>query len=94
MKRIYKVNGKVTYPQSDGILTVFSFYNPETGEMMTIQTNSEDETNEFNYDDTVELTITVKKEEPITSESEIEENEPTEVVDDETTSIPESGNQG
>ena len=35
MKRKCKVNGKVSYPQNDGVLTTFSFHNPETGEMLT-----------------------------------------------------------
>lgn len=57
MKRNYVVNGKVSYPQNDGVLTTFSFHNLETGEMMTIQTNSQEETNELNYGDTVTLEI-------------------------------------
>ena len=48
MKRNYSVNGKVSYPQNDGVLTTFSFHNPETGEMLTIQTNSPEETDELN----------------------------------------------
>lgn len=44
MKRNYVVNGKVSYPQNDGVLTTFSFHNPETGEMLTIQTTSQEET--------------------------------------------------
>lgn len=57
MKRNYIVNGKVSYPQNDGVLTTFSFYNPETGDMMTIQTTSQEETDELNYGDTVTLEI-------------------------------------
>lgn len=57
MKRTCKVNGKVSYPQSDGVLTTFSFHNPETGEMLTIQTVSQEETDELNYGDTVTLEI-------------------------------------
>lgn len=57
MKRNYIVNGKVSYPQNDGVLTTFSFHNPETGEMLTIQTTSQEETNELNYGDTVTLEI-------------------------------------
>ena len=57
MKRTCKVNGKVSYPQNDGVLTTFSFHNPETGEMLTIQTPSQEETNELNYGDTVTLEI-------------------------------------
>lgn len=57
MKRTYKVNGKVSYPQNDGVLTTFSFHNPETGDMMTIQTTSREETDELNYGDTVTLEI-------------------------------------
>ena len=56
MKRKCKVNGKVSYPQNDGVLTTFSFHNPETGEM-TIQTTSQEETDELNYGDTVTLEI-------------------------------------
>lgn len=59
MKRVCKVNGKVSYPQNDGVLTTFSFHNPETGEMLTIQTTSQEETDELNYGDTV--TIEIKK---------------------------------
>lgn len=43
MKRNYIVNGKVSYPQ--------------TGEMLTIQTTSQEETDELNYGDTVTLEI-------------------------------------
>lgn len=57
MKRTCKVNGKVSYPQNDGVLTTFSFHNPETGEMLTIQTTSQEETDELNYGDTVTLEI-------------------------------------
>ncbi|MFR1863177.1 MAG: betaine-aldehyde dehydrogenase [Dialister invisus] len=57
MKRNYIVNGKVSYPQNDGVLTTFSFHNPDTGEMMTIQTTSQDETDELNYGDAVTLEI-------------------------------------
>ena len=57
MKRNYIVNGKVSYPQNDGVMTTFSFHNPETGEMLTIQTTSQEETNELNYGDTVTLEI-------------------------------------
>lgn len=57
MKRNYSVNGKVSYPQNDGVLTTFSFHNPATGEMLTIQTNSPEETDELNYGDTVTLEI-------------------------------------
>ena len=57
MKRTCKVNGIVSYPQNDGVLTTFSFHNPETGEMLTIQTTSQEETDELNYGDTVTLEI-------------------------------------
>ena len=57
MKRNYIVNGKVSYPQNDGVLTTFSFHNPETAEMLTIQTTSQEETDELNYGDTVTLEI-------------------------------------
>lgn len=57
MKRTCKVNGKVSYPQNDGVLTTFSFHNPQTGDMMTIQTTSQEETDELNYGDTVTLEI-------------------------------------
>ena len=57
MKRNYIVNGKVSYPQNDGVLTTFSFHNPETGEMLTIQTTSQEETDKLNYGDTVTLEI-------------------------------------
>lgn len=57
MKRSYVVNGKVSYPQNDRVLTTFSFHNPETGEMLTIQTTSQEETDELNYGDTVTLEI-------------------------------------
>lgn len=57
MKRNYIVNGKVPYPQNDGVLTTFSFHNPETGEMLTIQTTSQEKTDELNYGDTVTLEI-------------------------------------
>lgn len=75
MKRNYIVNGKVSYPQNDGVLTTFSFHNPETGDMMTIQTTNQEETDELNYGDTVMLEI--KKAEPETPE-ETEETEVTE----------------
>ena len=57
MKRNCIVNGKVSYPQNDGVLTTFSFHNPETGEMLTIQTTSQEETDKLNYGDTVTLEI-------------------------------------
>lgn len=66
MKRTCKVNGKVSYPQNDGVLTTFSFHNPETGEMLTIQTTSQEETDELNYGDTV--TLEIRKSEPETAE--------------------------
>ena len=47
----------MSYPQNDGVLTTFSFHNPQTGEMLTIQTNSQEETDELNYGDTVTLEI-------------------------------------
>ena len=74
-KRTCKVNGKVSYPQNDGVLTTFSFHNPDTGEMLTIQTTSQEETDELNYGDTV--TIEIKKEAPET----VEESEKTEVTE-------------
>lgn len=79
MKRNYIVNGKVSYPQNDGVLTTFSFHNHETGEMLTIQTNSQEETDELNYGDTVTLEIR-KLEEPETVETP-EEVEKTEVAE-------------
>ena len=77
MKRTCKVNGKVSYPQNDGVLTTFSFHNPETGEMLTIQTTSQEETDELNYGDTV--TLEIKKAEPETPENPEKEVEETEV---------------
>lgn len=77
MKRNYIVNGKVSYPQNDGVLTTFSFHNPETGEMLTIQTTSQEETDELNYGDTV--TLEIKKSEPETVENPEKEVEETEV---------------
>lgn len=67
MKRTCKVNGKVSYPQNDGVLTTFSFHNPDTGEMLTIQTTSQEETDELNYGDTV--TLEIRKSEPETVEA-------------------------
>lgn len=75
MKRKCKVNGKVSYPQNDGVLTTFSFHNPDTGEMLTIQTTSQEETDELNYGDTV--TLEIKKAELETVEAP-EETEVTE----------------
>lgn len=77
MKRTCKVNGKVSYPQNDGVLTTFSFHNPETGEMLTIQTTSQEETDELNYGDTV--TLEIKKAELETVENPEKEVEKTEV---------------
>lgn len=77
MKRTCKVNGKVSYPQNDGVLTTFSFHNPETGEMLTIQTTSQEETDELNYGDTV--TLEIRKSEPETVEAPEKEVEETEV---------------
>lgn len=71
MKRNYIVNGKVSYPQNDGVLTTFSFHNPQTGDMMTIQTTSQEETDELNYGDTV--TLEIRKSEPETVEAPEEE---------------------
>lgn len=69
MKRNYIVNGKVSYPQNGRVLTTFSFHNPQTGEMLTMQTTSQDETDELNYGDTV--TLEIKK-------AELEDTEETE----------------
>lgn len=77
MKRNYIVNGKVSYPQNDGVLTTFSFHNPETGDMMTIQTTNQEETDELNYGDTV--TLEIRKSEPETPENPEKEVEETEV---------------
>lgn len=77
MKRNYIVNGKVSYPQNDGVLTTFSFHNPQTGEMLTIQTTSQEETDELNYGDTV--TLEIKKAELETVENPEKEVEETEV---------------
>lgn len=77
MKRKCKVNGKVSYPQNDGVLTTFSFHNPDTGEMLTIQTTSQEETDELNYGDTV--TLEIKKAELETVENPEKEVEKTEV---------------
>lgn len=77
MKRTCKVNGKVSYPQNDGVLTTFSFHNPQTGEMLTMQTTSQDETDELNYGDTV--TFEIRKSEPETPENPEKEVEKTEV---------------
>ena len=79
MKRNYIVNGKVSYPQNDGVLTTFSFHNPETGEMLTIQTTSQEETDELNYGDTV--TLEIKKAELETVENPEKEVEKTEVTE-------------
>lgn len=79
MKRTCKVNGKVSYPQNDGVLTTFSFHNPETGEMLTIQTTSQEETDELNYGDTV--TLEIKKAELETVENPEKEVEKTEVTE-------------
>lgn len=57
MKRTCKVNGKVSYPQNDGVLTTFSFHNPDTGEVYAMSTTSQEETDELNYGDTVTLEI-------------------------------------
>ena len=73
MKRTCKVNGKVSYPQNDGVLTTFSFHNPETGEVYAMSTTSQEETDELNYGDTV--TLEIKKEEPKEPEKEVEETE-------------------
>lgn len=66
MKRTCKVNGKVSYPQNDGVLTTFSFHNPETGEVYAMSTTNQEETDELNYGDTV--TLEIKRVEPETSE--------------------------
>lgn len=79
MKRNYIVNGKVSYPQNDGVLTTFSFHNPDTGEMLTIQTTSQEETDELNYGDTV--TLEIRKSEPETVEAPEEEVEKNEVAE-------------
>lgn len=66
MKRTCKVNGKVSYPQNDGVLTTFSFHNPDTGEVYAMSTTSQEETDELNYGDTV--TIEIRKSEHETPE--------------------------
>lgn len=67
MKRTCKVNGKVSYPQNDGVLTTFSFHNPETGEVYAMSTTSQEETDELDYGDTV--TLEIRKSEPETVEA-------------------------
>lgn len=71
MTRSYVVNGKVSYPQNDGVLTTFSFHNPQTGEMLTIQTNSQEETDELNYGDTVTLEIRKSEHETVEAPEEV-----------------------
>lgn len=75
MKRTCKVNGKVSYPQNDGVLTTFSFHNPETGEVYAMSTTSQEETDELNYGDTVTLEIKKAK---LETAKETEETEVTE----------------
>lgn len=75
MTRSYVVNGKVSYPQNDGVLTTFSFHNPQTGEMLTIQTNSPEETDELNYGDTVTLEIRKSEHETVEAPEEVEKTE-------------------
>lgn len=75
MKRTCKVNGKVSYPQNDGVLTTFSFHNPDTGEMLTIQTTSQEETDELNYGDTVTLEIKKAELETVEAPKETEVSE-------------------
>ena len=79
MKRTCKVNGKVSYPQNDGVLTTFSFHNPETGEVYAMSTTSQEETNELNYGDTV--TLEIRKSEPETVEAPEEVVEKNEVAE-------------
>lgn len=76
MKRTCKVNGKVSYPQNDGVLTTFSFHNPQTGEVYAMSTTSQEETDELNYGDTVTLEIRKSEHEtPEEPEKEVEETE-------------------
>lgn len=79
MKRTCKVNGKVSYPQNDGVLTTFSFHNPETGEVYAMSTTSQEETDELNYGDTV--TLEIRKSEPETVEAPEEVVEKNEVAE-------------
>ena len=67
MKRTCKVNGKVSYPQNDGVLTTFSLHNPDTGEVYAMSTTSQEETDELNYGDTV--TLEIRKSDPETVEA-------------------------
>lgn len=61
MKRVLLVNGKVTYPQGEGVITTFHFCNNETGENYSVRTTSKEETDELNYGDEVEVEITKKR---------------------------------
>ena len=75
MKRNYIVNGKVSYPQNDGVLTTFSFHNPETGEVYAMSTTSQEETDELNYGDTVTLEIQKAEHETVEAPKETEVSE-------------------
>lgn len=60
MQKEFIVNGKVTYPQSSGALTTFTFISQLDGDMFSIKTASADDVAELNYGDTVIVTIAQK----------------------------------
>lgn len=57
MKKKYIVNGKITYPQSEGALTNFTFTNVETGEMFSLATSDPKEADEITYGDHIVVEV-------------------------------------
>lgn len=58
MQRNFLCNGKVTYPQgADKPITTFTFINKSNGEMLTVSTTDQVETDAFAYGDDVVITV-------------------------------------
>lgn len=58
MQRNFLCNGKVTYPQgTDKPITTFTFINKSNGEMLTVSTTDQVETDAFDYGDDVVITV-------------------------------------
>ncbi len=73
MRKKYIVNGKITYPQGDSTLTNFTFTNVETGEMFSLATTDQAESDEITYGDHVVIEVKKDPNPPKAQETHAEE---------------------
>ena len=73
MRKKYIVNGKITYPQEDSTLTNFTFTNVETGEMFSLATTDQAESDEITYGDHVVIEVKKDPNPPKAQETHAEE---------------------